>query len=1686
MRNNYKFKKQLRLCLSCFMVLFAAMVSAQPVTTTFTNNNGNALITFNFENTNAYDVIITEISSITGTTGANSGSLWYKPGAIAGSPGAISAANGWTQIGPQAFTGVANTTTSTPQLMMSGLSLLIPSGATYGLAYTCTNLRYSTLTAGTYTASSGGCNLITGTNIGYGGAVPPAIPANTPRGFIGSVNFVAAVPCSGTPNPGNTLSSVPSACPSTSFTLSLQNSTAGSGITYQWQSSPDGVSYSNIVGATNSTYSATQTSSTYYQCIVTCTNSGLSQTSNPVQVLVNPFYNCYCTSSATSAADEDIFNVTFGSINNSSTCATTGGPGSVINMYSDYTTLVSPGSVTQTSTYPLSVQVGTCGGNFTNSVRVFIDYNQNGLFTDPGETVYTSAAGTVGPHTETANITIPVTATPGTTRMRVIVVETGTPTSITPCGTYTWGETEDYLIDIVAATPCVGAPSASNTISSPSAVCVGQNFTLSLSSSYNTTGITYQWQSSFDGMSYSNIGGATNSTYTTNISTATYYQCIVTCTNSSMNITSTPVLVTMSPFYNCYCTSNATSTADEEIFNVTIGTLNNSSTCATTGGPGSILNQYSDYTTLVTAPNLAKTVTYPLSIQIGTCGGNFTNSTRVFIDYNQNGVFTDPGETVYTSATGTAGPHIETANITIPVGALSGTTRMRVVTVETGTPTSITPCGTYTWGETEDYLINIVPLPPNPPTPLQDPTAPTCLSGTNIFVPGSPAVGDAWYWQTTASGTSTANPVSGSYTVYLNGTYYVRTYNTTYGVWSLGSDSVIVSNIPLAPLPPAPTAAASPACLNTTISVPASADPNVTYYWQGTTVNGTSMTNDASTPYNVTASGTYYVSAYDAASTCWSNTNGVAVVIETFVPQAPTVSGNVTICAGTPSAIVNATVAASGSQTVSFGTNLISPGTPVTFNATIPALPAGATITGTQLEVIGATAIGGSWRSEIRVALSGVITLPATQLSTLASAGLITPDPVIVVANPPIGGGAVTLTLSETFDDAGTDATFNEVRLVINYTLPPTSVSWYDAATAGTVQGAGSPFETVGTTLLPTTNTAGIYTFYATAVSGACESATRSAVDIIVNPLPVLTLNDTAVCTGSTYTIDAQNAGSTYLWNTGETTQTIDVTSGGNYSVDITTALGCTATDAMNLVLNPLPIVDLGSDVSFCDGDNITLDAGNTGMDFLWNTGETTQSIIASIDGTYSVTVTNPTTMCSNSDNILVTVNPNPVQNLGANITQCGGTVTLDAGNPGLDYLWNDGSTNQTLVTTVSGNYSVLVTDLATGCFSNDAITVTINPVPAVDLGVDSTQCGGSIVLDAGNTGATYLWSDGSTSQTLAATATGNYSVVVTNSFSCSATDDVDITINFLPNVNLGNDTTLCGGSITLNAGNPGMDYAWNNSTTNQTLTVFISGNYSVMVTDLSTGCQSSDAINITIGSVPVVNLGNDTVQCGGVITLNAQNTGASYLWSTSAVTQTITVNTSGTYNVTVTNSDGCSANDAVIVTIHTLPAVGLIPFSGPVCNDLTSFTLTNGTPPGGVYSGTAVTGNIFNPQAAGVGVHPITYTITDANGCSNSSTQNITVNNCIGIVENTNVYTVTVYPNPTQGVFTLAIDNSSIDELIVSIADMQGKEVFTSRDKNIGNEFKKQIDLSDVAKGIYFIKVNTGSSIKFQKLIIE
>ena len=156
-----------------------------------------------------------------------------------------------------------------------------------------------------------------------------------------------------------------------------------------------------------------------------------------------------------------------------------------------------------------------------------------------------------------------------------------------------------------------------------------------------------------------------------------------------------------------YCASAATSTGDEEIWGVSFGYLNNSSTCTTLApGTGSVVQMYANYTGLApTTVHLGDDVT--LAVTIGTCGGFYGEVVAAYIDYNQNGILTDAGENVYTSSyTSGSNNAIRGGVVTIPVTATIGNTRLRIVYVEGSTAPA---CGTYTWGETEDYTINIQP-----------------------------------------------------------------------------------------------------------------------------------------------------------------------------------------------------------------------------------------------------------------------------------------------------------------------------------------------------------------------------------------------------------------------------------------------------------------------------------------------------------------------------------------------------------------------------------------------------------------------------------------------------------------------------------------------------------------------------------------------------------------------------------------------------------------------------------------------------------------------------------------------------------------------------------------------------------------------------------------------------------------
>ncbi|WP_394350049.1 beta strand repeat-containing protein, partial [Agriterribacter humi] len=554
--------------------------------------------------------------------------------------------------------------------------------------------------------------------------------------------------------------------------------------------------------------------------------------------------------------------------------------------------------------------------------------------------------------------------------------------------------------------------------------------------------------------------------------------------------------------------------------------------------------------------------------------------------------------------------------------------------------------------------------------------------------------------------------------------------------------------------------------------------------------------------------------------------------------------------------------------------------------------------------------------------------------------------------------------------------------------------------------GAGATYNwTPGgaTTRTISVNTAGTYTV--TVTRNGCVGT--DAKIITVNTPPVVNLGpDASICAGSSITLDAGDpgAGTTYSWTPGgATTRTISVNTAGTYTVTVTRN-GCVGTDAKIITVNTPPVVNLGPDASICAGDNITLDAGDPGAGATYNWtpgGATTRTITVSpaSNTTYTVNVTR--NGCSATDSKDITVTTPPVVNLGADAAICAGSsITLDAGDPGAGttYSWSTGATTRTITVNPATNTTYTVNVTRNGCTGTDSKLITVNTAPVVNLGADASICAGdNITLDAGDPGAgtTYSWlPGGQTTRTISVNTAGTYTVTVTHN-GCSASDSKDITVATPPTVNLGADASICAGdNITLDAGDPGAGttYSWSTGATTRTISVNTADTYTVTVT--RNGCVGTDAKIITVNTAPVVNLGPDASICAGDnITLDAGDpgAGATYNWTPGgATTRTISVNTAGTYTVTVTRN-GCSASDSKDITVTTPPVVNL-GADAAICAG-SSITLDAGDPGAGTtYSwmpGGATTRTITVNPATNT-----TYTVNvTRNGCTGTDSKLITVN---------------------------------------------------------------------------------------------
>ena len=418
--------------------------------------------------------------------------------------------------------------------------------------------------------------------------------------------------------------------------------------------------------------------------------------------------------------------------------------------------------------------------------------------------------------------------------------------------------------------------------------------------------------------------------------------------------------------------------------------------------------------------------------------------------------------------------------------------------------------------------------------------------------------------------------------------------------------------------------------------------------------------------------------------------------------------------------------------------------------------------------------------------------------------------------------------------------------------------------------------------------------------------------EVSVDPFPVN--GDTLICAGGETTISAGGQ-STYAWATADTPGII-IGTGPSITVsptDTTTyyVYGDSDTAEFTVNIKPTPSVSLGNDTVICEGDNLLLIAYQggahvAGTQYVWQNGATGPFFTPTQSGIYSVVAT--LNGCVAKDTIAVMINPNPVVNLGPDVSLCPGeTVTLNAAVPNATCLWQDNTTAAAYHVVQVGTYSVTVS--MGECSASDTVQVTAAPNPVFDLGNDIVVCTGMpVTLDATVPGATYQWQDQSTASTFMPTQSGTYRVLVTLGH-CSLADSIDVLFNPLPHVNLGNDSVTCQGNvIVLDATQPGVDYTWQDHSTDATYSVTQSGTYVVMVTD-SNGCKNSDAVTLTFIGPPEVNFTDSILCMGDVWVLDATAPYATYLWQDKSVQPVFTVAHAGTYWAMVTNACGSDSD---------------------------------------------------------------------------------------------------------------------------------------------------------------------------------
>jgi len=651
-------------------------------------------------------------------------------------------------------------------------------------------------------------------------------------------------------------------------------------------------------------------------------------------------------------------------------------------------------------------------------------------------------------------------------------------------------------------------------------------------------------------------------------------------------------------------------------------------------------------------------------------------------------------------------------------------------------------------------------------------------------------------------------------------------------------------------------------------------------------------------------------------------------------------------------------------------------------------------------------------------------------------------------------------------------------------------------------QTIGDPVSACGSHTLPwgqMVSSNGTYSHTYTSVDG-CDSTVSIAVTITTAQSCRILVRgcgpNNTVCPGQTIELcAAAGQGYTYLWSTTATTQCIDVTAPGTYTVTVTYGVNCSST--CSITINPgqgpscsISVSGCGNNNTLCQGQTAQLCApSGSGYSYSWNTGSTSRCITINGPGNYMVTVTK-SSGCSSSCNVIISPGQGP--NCNISVSGCGNNNTLCQGQTaqlcapsgsGYTYLWSNGSHSRCISVNGPGTYSVTVKK-GTGCTSTCSVTLNPAPSPVSDITVNgSNLCQGqALQLCVPNVqGNTYSWNTGSRSNCITINGPGTYTVTVKNSAGCTSTSSKTITSLGSPNSSItisgcGPNNSLCQGQTAqlCVASGQGYSYSWNTGASSRCINVTTSGTYTVTVTN-SAGCSSTSSKTITVNGGPSCTIsGNTLISNGQWTSLCAPSgSGYSYTWSNGSRNRCITVNCPGTYSVTVRNQNGCSSTCSVTVRRRNIQC--------RMVNNVDDGSITaipeEGVAPYSFSWNTFPVQTTATAQIKSTGNY--TVTVTDADGNKISASSRIEIPSM----------KVVVRPNPFTRYTTLSVSTFNEDQTSkVEIFSLEGVKVATLYNGILkaGSTTDFKWDASQFKTGVYIYRISVGEAVETGRLVLE